>query len=191
MITQSDSRARILDRIATATRSGSGSAYESLPREYVHRGSLDRTASLNLLIERLREYGAEVVQCSPSEIPARIAAILQAGSKHLLVAPPGLDPSWLVSGIEWKLDHDLPHDEIETCEGVVTAAFAAIADSGTIVLHHSATEGRRVISLLPDWHLCILRTSQVVETAPEYFARCAKPPHLASCCAGFSRGDPL
>ena len=45
-----------------------------------------------------------------------------------------------------------------------------MADSGTIVLHHSASEGRRVISLLPDWHLCILRASQVVETLPEYFA---------------------
>ena len=27
-----------------------------------------------------------------------------------------------------------------------------------------------MITLLPDWHLCILRTSQVVETFPEYFA---------------------
>ena len=51
----------------------------------------------------------------------------------------------------------------------MTAAFCGVADSGTIVLHHSASEGRRVLTLLPDWHLCMLRASQVVETLPEYF----------------------
>ena len=40
------------------------------------------------------------------------------------------------------------------------------------MLHHSATEGRRVITLLPDWHLCVIYASQVVETLPEYFDRC-------------------
>lgn len=184
MTTQSDSRARILDRISSATRLGNGSAYESLPRDYVHCGSLDRTACLNLLVERLREYDAEVVPCVPAQIAARIADILRVNGKHTLVVPPALDASWLVPNVDWKLDHDLPYDVIEKCDGVITAAFAAIADSGTIVLHHSATEGRRVISLLPDWHLCVLRTSQVVETAPEYFACCTQPPRLATFISG-------
>ena len=74
--------------------------------------------------------------------------------------------------------------EIETCEGVVTGSFCGIADSGTIVLHHSAQEGRRVVSLLPDWHLCVLYASQVVETLPEYFARCEQPPALATYISG-------
>ncbi|MGA2571558.1 MAG: LUD domain-containing protein, partial [Terracidiphilus sp.] len=52
------------------------------------------------------------------------------------------------------------------------ASFCGVAESGTIVLHHSETEGRRVITLLPDWHLCVLRASQIVETLPEYFDRC-------------------
>ena len=67
---------------------------------------------------------------------------------------------------------------------MVTAAFCGIADSGTIVLHHSSTEGRRVISLLPDWHLLVLRASQVVETLPEYFDRCQQPPSLATYISG-------
>ncbi len=29
-----------------------------------------------------------------------------------------------------------------------------------------------MITLLPDWHLCVVRASQVVETLPEYFDRC-------------------
>jgi len=52
------------------------------------------------------------------------------------------------------------------------------------VLHHSSTEGRRVLTLLPDWHLCILRASQVVETLPEYFDRCQHPPALVTWISG-------
>ena len=66
----------------------------------------------------------------------------------------------------------------------MTGSFCGIADSGTIVLHHSATEGRRVLTLLPDWHLCVLRASQVVETLPEYFARCEQAPYLATYISG-------
>jgi L-lactate dehydrogenase complex protein LldG len=67
---------------------------------------------------------------------------------------------------------------------VVTGSFCGIADSGTIVLHHSALEGRRIVSLLPDWHLCVLYASRVVETLPEYFARCEQPPALATYISG-------
>jgi L-lactate dehydrogenase complex protein LldG len=82
------------------------------------------------------------------------------------------------------MDRGLATDEIEKVDGVITASFCGIADSGTIVLHHSEAEGRRVISLLPDWHLCVLRASDVVETLPEYFARCAEPPALATYISG-------
>ena len=41
-----------------------------------------------------------------------------------------------------------------------------------------------MLTLLPDWHLCILRASQVVETLPEYFARCKQPPALATWISG-------
>ena len=78
----------------------------------------------------------------------------------------------------------LSHHEIESCDGVVTAAFAGVADCGTIVLHHSPREGRRVLTLLPDFHLCILRSTQIVETLPEYFARCPQPPRLATYVSG-------
>ena len=80
--------------------------------------------------------------------------------------------------------NDLTSAEIEQAEGVVTACFCGVADSGTIVLHHSATEGRRVITLLPDWHLCVVRASQVVETLPEYFDRCKEPPKLVTWISG-------
>ena len=94
--------------------------------------------------------------------------------------------AWKITGLEWTIDHGLAIDEheIERAEGVATAATCGIADSGTIVLHHSATEGRRVLTLLPDYYLCILRASQIVETLPEYFSRCQQPPTLATYISG-------
>lgn len=182
------SRQRILSSIrnTTAQLHPAGSAQETplLPRDYVRCGSLSRAACLALMIERLREYDAEVVECSPDEIPAAIAAQLVASGKKRFVAPEGLPAAWLADAVEWKIDRGLTTEEIEEAEGVVTAAFCGVAESGTITLHHSPTEGRRVISLLPDWHLCVLRASQVVETLPEYFDRCAEPPVLVTFISG-------
>jgi L-lactate dehydrogenase complex protein LldG len=136
------------------------------------------------MIERLREYDAEVVETTASELPAAIEAQLRASGWQTFVAPEGLPAEWLARGFQWKIDGGLTTAEIEKTDGVVTAAFCGIADSGTIVLHHSPAEGRRVISLLPDWHLCILRANQVVETFPEYVDRCSEPPVLATYISG-------
>jgi L-lactate dehydrogenase complex protein LldG len=143
-----------------------------------------REECLARMIERLREYDAEVVETAPEQLPAAIAAQLEASGKRVFVAPAGLPVEWLVPGFDWKVDNGLSTAEIEAAEGVVTAASWAIADSGTIALHHSPLEGRRILSLLPDWHLCILKASQVVETLPEYFDRCAHPPILATYISG-------
>jgi len=187
---QASSRSVILDRVNSATRNAAKTptelpqAYASLPRPYRHSGSLDAASRVALFIKRLRDYDAEVTECRPDELPAAIAAGLAASGRRCFVAPEGLPAEWLAAGYDWKIDRDLTTDEINQCEGVVTAAFCGIADSGTIVLHHSAEEGRRVITLLPDWHLCVLGASQVVETLPEYFARCEEPPALATYISG-------
>lgn len=184
MTTSSDSRLLVLDRIRSATQGSPKSAYASLQRSYVRRGELGGAARVKLMIERLREYDADVVECAPDELPATIAACLASSRRSKFVAPEGLPAAWLAAGFNWSIDGGLEPAEIELCEGVVTSSFAGIADSGTIVLHHSDSEGRRVISLLPDWHLCILRASQIVETLPEYFARCPEPPALATYISG-------
>ena len=192
----SASRQQILDRIRAATRTSSnGSAqfvedHAALPRNYVRSGKLTTEARIALMIERLREYDAEVVECSPDELPDVITAQLAASGKLVFVAPSGAPVDWLVTsawkitGFEWNIDHGLTTSEIEQAEGVVTAASCGIADSGTIVLHHSSTEGRRVLTLLPDWHLCILKASQVVETLPEYFSLFEPPPALVTWISG-------
>ncbi len=180
----SQSRQRILDRIRSATRPSLGVTQEVLPHTYICRGKLAAEERLALMIERLREYDAEVIESTPENLVASIAAQLAGSGKHTFVAPEGLAADWLVPGFDWKVDHGLTTAEIEQAEGVISAAFCGVADSGTIVLHHSPAEGRRVLTLLPDWHLCILQASQVVETLPEYFDRCAQPPGLVTWISG-------
>lgn len=177
------SRQAILDSIRSATRNDSNT-YADLPRDYIQHGSLDMARRLHLMTERLREYGAEVVESSTTDLSAVIEHQLQSSARHTFVVPPGLPAEWLATAFAWKVDQALSHDDIERCEGVVTSAFAGVADSGTIIIHHSPTDGRRVLTLLPDFHLCILRATQIVETLPEYFARCPQPPQLATYISG-------
>lgn len=184
MSPSASARRQILDRIRAATRNSadtgeqSSASYAGLPRGYMRHGGLAAHLRVDLMIERLREYDAEVTECAPDALPTTIAAQLEASGRRRFVAPAALPPEWLASGFEWKIDRGLSTSEVEQVEGVVTTCFCAVAESGTIVLHHSASEGRRVLSLLPDWHLCILRASQIVETLPEYFSLCQNPPAL-------------
>jgi L-lactate dehydrogenase complex protein LldG len=185
-----DSRNKVLEAIragtvGSASRTGvatAGNAAEvqlAIPRDYVRRGDMTVRARQERFVERLKEYDAEVVECEPEGLAATIAAVLAGSGRHRFVAPPGIpaewyvDAAWKIKGLECTFDHGLSIAEIERAEGVITACFCGVADSGTIVLHHSASEGRRVLTLLPDWHLCVVRASQVVETLPEYFDRCA------------------
>jgi L-lactate dehydrogenase complex protein LldG len=185
-----DSRQRVLEHIRAATRGSAATAeqaapaYDTLERNYVRRGSMTADARLERMAERLREYDAEVTECEPEGLVAAIAAQLTASGKRTFVVPVGLPAEWLIPGFDWKVDKGLAVQEVEHAEGVLTACFCGVAESGTIVLHHSETEGRRVISLLPDWHLCVLHASQIVETLPEYFDRCQYLPKLVTWISG-------
>jgi L-lactate dehydrogenase complex protein LldG len=183
----SGSRESVLGKVRRATGGGSrdvGASYAALERRYVRAGRMGVEEKLKLMMERLREYDAEVVEAAPEGVARAIADQVAASGRRRFVVPAGVPDAWLAPGFEWKVDRGLATEEIEKVDGVVTGSFCGIADSGTIVLHHSQMEGRRVISLLPDWHLCVLRASDVVETLPEYFARCEKAPGLATYISG-------
>jgi L-lactate dehydrogenase complex protein LldG len=177
------SREAILDRARAATRNDQN-RYDGLPRNYIRHGCLDSESRIQLMAERLREYGAEVVEAAPANLPRVIVHQIQSSGRDHIVVPAARPAGWLGDGINWNLDKDLSYEEIEACGGVITGASAGIADSGTIVLHHGQHEGRRVITLLSDFHLCIVRASQIVETLPEYFARFPQVPRLATYISG-------
>ncbi len=59
---------------------------------------------------------------------------------------------------------------LDRTEGVVTVAAFAIAETGTIVLDCRPGQGRRALSLVPDYHLCLIRPDQIVSDLPEALA---------------------
>jgi len=168
------SREVVLSRVRSAL---SGSKTEALPATPAYRrtGILTGEQRLHMFEERLGEYGARVFQSSEPDLRERLATVLIEGQKLKMVHPPGLPESWLDRRISWTADapgvDGLSFTQIESFDGVLTAATVAVAESGSIVLHHGPTEGRRALTLLPDYHLCVLFSHQVVETLPECFER--------------------
>jgi L-lactate dehydrogenase complex protein LldG len=67
-------------------------------------------------------------------------------------------------------DDSLSPHELDAFDGVITGAAVAIAETGTIILDSSPDQGRRAITLVPDYHLCIVHAAQVVELVPEAIA---------------------
>jgi L-lactate dehydrogenase complex protein LldG len=128
---------------------------------------------LDLLVERLTDYRALVRRTSPAELAATVNSALAERGARRMVVPPGLDPSVLPEGIEIVTDDGLSAPDLDAFDGVITGAVVAVAETGTIVLDGSPDQGRRAITLVPDYHLCIVRAAQVVEIVPEAVARLA------------------
>jgi L-lactate dehydrogenase complex protein LldG len=128
---------------------------------------------LDLLAERLTDYRALVRRTSPAELAATVNSALAERGARRMVVPPGLDPSMLPEGIEIVTDDGLSAPDLDAFDGVITGAAVAVAETGTIVLDGSPDQGRRAITLVPDYHLCIVRAAQVVEIVPEAVARLA------------------
>jgi L-lactate dehydrogenase complex protein LldG len=137
---------------------------------YRTRGELDRGRLLDTLAERLADYRAAVRRTTPAGLQATLGAALAERGARRVVVPSGLDLPAL-PGTELIVDDDLSPHELDALDGVVTGAAVAIAQTGTIVLDGSPDQGRRAITLVPDYHLCIVHAEQVVELVPEAVAR--------------------
>ena len=138
-----------------------------MPRDYRTRGDLDLPALLELLTDRLVDYQAAVRRSAPHDLAATLATALAERHTRQIVVPPGLP--WELPGA--VVDRGLTAAELDQLDGVVTACAVAVAETGTIVLDASADQGRRAITLVPDYHLCVVRADQVVQTVPEAIAR--------------------
>ena len=147
------SRNLILSRIRAAL---GDTAVPDVPRDY-RRAGADKV-DIERLVDRLVDYKAVVHRSTD------VAGVVAALDPGRLVVPPGLDPAWLPPGVVTVEDE---HD----ADAVLTAATVAVAETGTIILDGSPDQGRRVISLLPDLHICVVRPDQVVAAVPDALAR--------------------
>src|SRR5665647_2856745 len=104
--------------------------------------------------------------------PARLSAIAEslAGARNVIV-PGGFPHSWLPVGLDAVRDEPaLSAHELDAVDAVVTGAAAGIAVTGTIILDHTAGQGRRALTLVPDLHVCVVTEDQVVGDVPEAIA---------------------
>ncbi|WP_263409498.1 LutC/YkgG family protein [Terriglobus tenax] len=166
----SDARTEILEKIRAVKPAGFGdraTAWQHVERDFLTGSQLGRDEILHLLEDRLLDYDATVLRCAPDAIAVEVQALLEKRGKAKMAIPEGLEASWLPQGFEFVVDHQLPYDQLDKVDGVITGCTVAIADTGSIVVRNTAGQGRRAITLVPDYHLCVVFASAVVKTVPE------------------------
>jgi L-lactate dehydrogenase complex protein LldG len=146
-----------------------------VPRDYLRNDPAPHAEQVERFIDRVAEYKASVHRVTTAELPAVIAEVLAARGVRKLVIPADLPAGWVPAGALVLRDGDghgrLTNDQIECSDGVLTAAALGIAQTGTIVLDSGPGQGRRALTLLPDYHLCVIRDDQIVGFVPEAVTR--------------------
>jgi L-lactate dehydrogenase complex protein LldG len=169
-------RAEILRRIrvakgGTSDAAAAETAWSHVAREYQRNAVLEPEAMLELLEDRLRDYDAHVVSAGRGDVAEAIAKMLGARGKRRMVIPTGIMAEWLPAGFEFVTDEGMTAVELDGFDGVMTGSTVAIAETGTVVLQNVAGQGRRAVTLVPDYHLCLVNSADVVETVPQAMDR--------------------
>jgi L-lactate dehydrogenase complex protein LldG len=152
-------------------------AYDDLRRTYRTSSDLSEHEQLELLVDRLLDYKALVRQATPDTLGQTVAAALSERGITSVAVPSELPDAWLsettVSILSDFADgeNELSVDALDHVDGVVTGCSVAVAETGTLVLDGSADQGRRVLTLVPDYHLCIVHADRVVADVPQALAR--------------------
>ena len=165
----SEARARILDRIGRALADRAPAP--AIPRDYRGAGAgadLDPLRLLHRFEDRVTDYQATVHRCDPDRIAATIAGTLAGRGLSRIVTPPGLPADWYPAGLGDQ--PELPLDQLDQVSGVLTSCALAIAETGTIVLDHGPGQGRRALTLVPDYHLVVVGQAQIVPAVPDAIA---------------------
>ncbi|MGD0196783.1 MAG: lactate utilization protein C [Solirubrobacteraceae bacterium] len=136
---------------------------------YARASDLDRATVLARFAERCREYQATVTRVRRGRsVRGEIEAACVRHGASSLALPGGLPAAWRPGAAKlYDDDPPLTREQLSRIGGVLTGCAMAIAETGTIVLDAGAGQGRRVLTLLPDLHICVVRESQIVATVPE------------------------
>jgi L-lactate dehydrogenase complex protein LldG len=172
----SAAREEVLGRIRAALRDVPAAERPrdvGVERSY-RRGSDAAAAALRAhFVARASEYRARVLTAPAGEVRAAATAAVRERGARRLVIPSDLRAEWRPGGVELVEDDGHDHATLDRMDGVVTGSAAAIAETGTIVLDAGPGQGRRAITLLPDYHLCVVEVERIVGSVPEALARVA------------------
>jgi L-lactate dehydrogenase complex protein LldG len=176
MTASGGAREEILVRVQTAVAGGPAPAPPERRYRTAERAPhLAGQELLELLVERLVDYRALVRRSTTALVAASVVAALSERGAHRVAVAEGILPAGLdrlEPGIELVGDDPpLSPEALDRLDGVLTGCAVAIAETGTIVLDGGAGQGRRALSLVPDYHLVVVTAAQVVATVPEALAR--------------------
>ena len=169
---QNTSRERMLERIQFALRDVPGDEQPEelfVERSYRHTEVVPDEERIERFIERVTDYKAVVHRVTERELPTAIAFCCATRSLRRLVVPIEMPSQWLPEGIETLSDTEKPltYEQLDSSDGVLTGCAVGIAQTGTIVLDGGKLQGRRVLTLLPDYALCLIWEEQIVNLVPE------------------------
>jgi L-lactate dehydrogenase complex protein LldG len=171
----SSARAAVLARVRAAL--GPAAEVPEVPRAYRNAGALgagDDSVVVDRFCERVADYRANVQRVRGDELPrALMAACAQREARRIAV--PAQAPPWTVEGVELVRDDPrLSPRQLDALDGVLSGCAVAIAETGTIVLDGAGVSGRRALTLVPDYHLCIVRSDDIVPSVPDGVAALAQ-----------------
>ena len=171
-------REEMLARIGAALRPAGGVAdggSPTIPRRYRQAGSAvarSRSELVDLLVDRLVDYRAAVSRCRPGGVAELLARRLGEHGIESVLVPDGFPEPWLgATAARRHADEALTPLQLDRIDGVLCTCTLAIAETGTIVLDGGPGQGRRAVSLVPDYLLVVLGTDQIVAGVPEAVAR--------------------
>lgn len=170
------SRSAVLSRIRTALGVDAAQTadreslrlqeWSRIPREFRREGTLSIEERIGLLRAILKHYGATSYLAEHKDVAVAISRVLQERQKKRLVIPQEFPQEWVPPGIEGIRDTGMSNETLDRIDGVLTGCTVAIASTGTIVLA-SGRDGRRALTLVPDYQICVVRKEQIVEFIAE------------------------
>lgn len=173
-------REEILARIrATTGRRAGGAAdaaYAAIPRDYL-RSHHDPASTdiVALFAERAADYRAVVQRVPAGQVAEAVGQALATLPRSAVLVPAGIPAGWLAglpAGTEVLSDDPvLSAAELDQVPAVLTGCAVAIAETGTVVLDHGTAQGRRALTLLPDFHLVVVPAGQVAADLAEAMER--------------------
>ncbi len=141
-------------------------------RMYMQEGNLPGTEIVHLFMERVGEYQATVKQVGKKDLVDVVDERCQKHSVNRLVVPEGFPKEFLPTSVTPLfdfIDKPLSHLELDESDGVITTCAHAVAQTGTIILNAGNGQGRRALTLVPDYHLCLVHQDQILHLIPEGF----------------------
>jgi L-lactate dehydrogenase complex protein LldG len=155
------------DEILARVRQALADRPHPVPAARDYRGTGSAAVDLDLFAARVRDYGATVTRSAPDRVAEQATTLLSERAVRRVVVPAGFRVDW-EPAVELVRDEPrLTTDQLDAVDGVITCCAVAIAETGTVVLDHSAGQGRRALTLIPDYHLIVVRVDQVVALVPD------------------------